>query len=658
MRLEWRKGLRQSRPFRWFSAIGEDPALAVAQAVNLQRQVPLLYGLLLINSFAVAITHRSQAPKALTMSVPAFLFGVTFIRMIYWLRTSRRMVPDAHSARRQLRMITLCAGPIALAYIGWSLALSPYGGPFEQAHVGLYISTTVIGCIFCLIVLPQAALLVALAVLPAFILMCLMRHQLVFVTVGINVALVLGVLLRVLFNSFESFSKQVRSGTLLSAQHEELQRLNEANRRLAMTDSLTDLPNRRQFHADLDALTTGKEKAPFAVGVLDLDRFKSINDTYGHQIGDRLLHALGIRLRTVVSPLVRLYRLGGDEFGIIDTGSGGAQRRCEYLVQMVQAPLPVGELVLNVGASLGLALYPEAGTTTAGLFDRADYALYHAKRVNAGGVCLFTPSLETAVRADRAIEAALQASSFEDELSILLQPIVHLPSGRLHAVEVLARWSSPALGEISPADFIAIAERSTAIHSITRAVFRKGLKAAQDLPEDVSMSFNVSACDLTSAATLAFIRQEIASAGIAMERIWIEVTETAVMRNPDAAAAALQGFRNLGIGIALDDFGTGYSSLSYIQHLPLDKVKIDRSFIVDLDSDQGSTMTAAVITLCHTMGLSCVAEGVETAEQHSVLLQAGCEYAQGYFLSKPLSLEELLPCHERFAVGSGGIILP
>jgi EAL domain-containing protein (putative c-di-GMP-specific phosphodiesterase class I) len=167
----------------------------------------------------------------------------------------------------------------------------------------------------------------------------------------------------------------------------------------------------------------------------------------------------------------------------------------------------------------------------------------------------------------------------------------------------------------------------------------------------------VSACDLTSAATLAFIRQEITSAGIAPERIWIEVTETAVMRNPDAAAAALQGFRDLGIGIALDDFGTGYSSLSYVQRLPLDKIKIDRSFVVDLDRERGSTMTTAVITLCHTIGLSCVAEGVETAEQHSVLLQAGCEYAQGYFFSKPLSLQELVRCSGQFAVGARGFVL-
>jgi predicted signal transduction protein with EAL and GGDEF domain len=278
-----RMQLRASRAFRWFAEIGDDPALAVSQATNLQRQVPLLYGLLLINSFAVAITHRNQAPSVLTVSVPAALFIITFIRMVHWLRQARKGVPTPQQARRQLRAITAVSGPVALAYVGWSLALAPYGGPFEQAHVGLYISTTVIGCIFCLIVLPQAAMLVAMTVLPAFIIMCLARQQLIFVTVGINVALVLAVLLRVLFNSFAYFRNQVLAGTLLAAQHEELQRLNEENRRLALTDALTGLANRRKFHADLDAWTTTHAGTPFAVGVLDLDRFKPINDTYGHQ---------------------------------------------------------------------------------------------------------------------------------------------------------------------------------------------------------------------------------------------------------------------------------------------------------------------------------------------------------------------------------------
>ncbi len=634
--------VRSSRLFQWYADIGKDPALAVSQAVTLQRQVPLLYGLLLINSLAVAITHRLDAPRALTITAPAVLFTVTVIRMIRWLKESRAGAPSHAKARRQLQLTTALCGPIAIAYIVWSLMLSPYGGPFEQAHIGLYISTTVIGCIFCLAVLPQAALIVTLTVLPTFILACLIRAELTFVTIGINVALVLVVLLRVLFNSFEHFRNQVLSNDRLDAQHEELQRLNDENRKLALTDSLTALPNRRSFYGDLDALTASPEGQSFAVGVLDLDRFKPINDTYGHQVGDRLLGAIATRLRETAGPFVRAYRLGGDEFGLIDTSGGDFAQTCERLLQQVQAPLHIGEIVLSVGGSLGIARSPEAGTQASDLFDRADYALYHAKHVNGGGICTFTASLETAVRADRAIEVALQASTLEDELSIVLQPIVDLASAGLAGVEVLARWTSPLVGEVSAADFIAIAERSTAIHSITRAIFKKGLKAAQQLPDGVAVSFNISACDLTSSTTLAFVRREIQRAGITPDRIWIEVTETAVMRNAEAAAESLQAFRDLGVRIALDDFGTGYSSLGYVQRLPLDKVKIDRSFVTGLGSENGGTITAAVITLCHTIGLTCVAEGVETDDQRRILQAAGCEHAQGYLFSKPLTLDELL----------------
>ena len=639
--------MSSARLFRWFSDIGNDPALAVSQAVNLRRQIPLLYGLLLINSLAVAITHRSDAPTLLTLSVPAALFSATAARMFYWLRISKAVPPSPELAKRQLRRMTVLAGLFSGAYIAWSLALAPYGDALQQAHVGLYISTTVIGCIFCLVVLPQAAVIVAAVVLPPFLFMCFGKQQLVFATIGANVALVLFVLLRAVKNSFEHFRQLVLSGTILSQQHEELQRLNEDNQKLALTDSLTGLPNRRQFYADLQALSGSRPEGSFVVGVLDLDRFKPVNDTYGHQVGDRLLTAIAQRLKETAGPAARVYRLGGDEFGLLYFDDSDFERACERILQQIQAPMRIGELLIQIGGTLGLARYPEAGSLASELFDRADYALYHAKRTNSGGLCIFTASLESAVRADRAIEAALRSSQFEDELRIVLQPIVDLPSRQLAAVEVLARWASPIVGQVSPAEFIAIAERSTVIHSITKTIFRKGLRAARQLPEHVAVSFNISACDLSSSTTLAFIRQEIATAGVDPQRIWIEVTETAAMRDLKSAAQALQAFRDLGVHIALDDFGTGHSSLSCIHLLPLDKVKIDRSFVVDLDAQGGRGITSAVIALCHTVGLTCVAEGVETAAQRDHLRAAGCEQAQGYLFSKPLTLEELLQWADR-----------
>lgn len=648
--------MKENRLYRWFAEIGADPELAVRQAANLHRQVPLLYGLLLINSLGVSITHYGKAPDMLTVSMPAALFLATLFRIAHWLRAARRGMPTPQQAQRQLRATTVLAVVMGAAYVTWSLLLAPYGGSFEQAHVALYVSTTVIGCIFCLVALPQAALMVALAVLPAFIVACLSRNQLMFIAFGINVALVLVVLLRALFVSFENFRQQVHASAILGSQRDELHRLNEENRALALADSLTQLPNRRQFYADLDDMAErAADGVPFAVGLLDLDRFKPVNDTYGHHVGDHLLIELAQRLRRTADPLVGIYRLGGDEFGLL--ASGDVERfpaACERLWQHLAVPFRIGELTITIGGSIGVARSTEAGANPRELFDRADYALYHAKRVNGGGVCQFTPSLETAVRAERAIEAALQSSSFDDELQVVLQPIVHLRSGRLSTVEVLARWTSPLVGEVSPTDFIAIAERSTVIHSITRSVIRKGLAAAALLPANVSVAFNISAYDLTSEATLAAMRRAIGQAKIDPSRIWIEVTETALMRNAEAAAEALHAFRALGVKIALDDFGTGYSSLSHLHRLPIDKVKIDRSFIADLDQAQSRTIVQAVITLCRTLGVECVAEGVELEAQLSFLREIGCDYAQGYLFCRPIAAEDLAARMNE----TGGLLMP
>ena len=631
------------RLYRWYAGIGNEPRIAVAQAVHLQRQLPLLYGLLVINSLAVAITHYGEAPTYLTVAAPALLFTVSITRMTHWWRRSRTgEEPTPEDARRRLRTITLFAALVATAYAWWLLLLMRYGGTFEQTHATIYLTTTVIGCIFCLIPLPQLALLVAGIVIPMFAGFCLIRQQPTYTIIAVNVTLVVVVLLRVLFNSFDYFRSQVAAQAELERQHAELMRLNEENDRLARTDSLTGLPNRRRFQQDLERLAARGGGAPFAVGLLDLDRFKPVNDTYGHHVGDILLKELSRRVRETVGMSATFYRLGGDEFGLLVPGDAAAATTLGHRIcQGFEQPFTVGELRICVGGSLGLALFPTAGDTGAALFDRADYALYHAKRVDGGGMCVFTPNLETAIRRDRAIEAALQSCVFDNELRIVAQPIVHARTGTVQALEVLARWRSPLLGDVAPSDFIAVAERSTLIHSITLTVFRKGLAAARDLPGELALSFNISACDLHSPATIAGIEREVAESGIAPSRIWIEVTETAVMRDAQAAARVLGRLRDLGMKVALDDFGTGYSSLSNLHQLPLDKVKIDRSFMVSAEATRGWAVVESVVGLCRALELQCVAEGVETATQLEALLRIGCEQAQGFLFAEPLPVERL-----------------
>ena len=632
------------RLYRWYAELGGDPRLAVAQVVSLQRQLPFLYALLLVNSLAVVVTHRHVAPFAISTTIPLCLSTLSSIRLFHWWRCARS--PErlrAEDARRRLRIITVLGTLLAAAYIAWSVALLGYGDAIRKAHIMIYVTTTAIGCIFCLGALPQAALLVGLIVIPTFIGACLARQDMMYTVIAVNVGLVLVVLLHVLFNSFDHFRRQVVAQTRLARQHDELIRLNHDNERLAHTDSLTGLPNRRRFHDDLAELVASGEAGPFAVGLLDLDRFKPVNDTFGHHVGDILLVQLAERLRPMLSAGASIYRLGGDEFGVLIPGNmRSAAMIGARLCAALEEPFAIGELTVSVGGSLGIAQFPDAGHVATELFDRADYALYHAKRSQGGGLCLFTHDLESAIRQDRAIEAALQACVFDEELHLYGQPIVGARTGQVEAVELLARWHSPLVGEIAPSDFITIAERSTLIHGITLAMFRKGLAAARLLPADIALSFNISACDLHSPATLAAIEREVFDSGVAASRIWIEITETAVMRDPAAAARVLQRLRRLGMKVALDDFGTGHSSLSNLHQLPLDKVKIDRNFINDLQAQRGWAVVEAMVGLCRALSLECVAEGVQTAEQLETLLRMGCEHMQGFLFSEPLPVA-LLP---------------
>jgi diguanylate cyclase (GGDEF)-like protein len=603
-----------------------------------------MYAVLLINSLVIVTTHRVAAPISLSTSVPLALCVFSSVRLVYWTRRARggeTLTPA--KARDRLRRIMMVGTGLALAYSGWGIALLGYGDAAQKAHMIIYVTTTAIGCMFCLSALPQAAMLMGLIVMPAFVGVCLARQDRMCTVMAVYVAVVLTVLLRVLFNGFDQFRRQVISQTRFKRQHEELIRLNRENERLAHTDSLTGLPNRRRFHDDLAELVTGANPMPFAVGLLDLDRFKPVNDTFGHQVGDSLLVQLAERVQRLLAPGATLYRLGGDEFGLLVAGGPHTAAIVgERLCGAMTAPFVIGELTVTVGGSLGIASFPEAGLAATELFDRADYALYHAKRVQGGGMCIFTLDLETAIRRERAIEAALQACVFDEELRLYGQPIVGARTGQVEAVELLARWHSPLIGEVAPSDFITIAERSPLIHGITLAMFRKGLAAAQLLPPDIALSFNISACDLHSPATLTEIKRQVLMSGVAPTRIWIEVTETAVMRDPAAARRALQRLRRLGMKIALDDFGTGHSSLSNLRQLTLDKVKIDRSFISDLQQQRGRAVVEAMMGLCRALSLECVAEGVQTADQLETLLRMGCEHMQGYLFSEPLPMA-LLP---------------
>lgn len=632
------------RARHWFS-FSRESGVVVAQYEELKRQLPFLYALLIINASAVAYTHYAYAPAWLTVGVTGVMVLACVWRILWWtLGAKPAAMIDGFRARALLSGVTLATVPICVAFLGWALTLDQYGGPFEHSHIAIFIAVTAIGCIFCLGPFPQAAIVVNVVVMVPFLTYCVMSGNSVLIATALNVVLVTGVMIRVLFNSFSSFNALILSQASLAAKQAEAQRLGEENASLALTDALTGLPNRRDFFLRLESLLrTGRaDQGRFAVGLLDLDRFKPINDAYGHAVGDRVLIAVAHRIAARL-PEIFVTRLGGDEFGLlisddIDRLEAIGQQICDVMSE----PFDLDDLRVSLGCSVGLAIFPDAGTTANQLFDRSDYALYNVKTTRRGGFAIFSADHETDIRSALELEAALQMADLDRELAIQFQPIICTESRKVVAVEALGRWTSPTAGAVEPDRFIAVAERLGLMHPITIKLFRIALTSFASIPAPIELSFNLSAQDIVSPTTIRPLVDAITEAGIDPRRITFELTETALMRNFEAAVAGINWLRSLGISIALDDFGIGYSSLSYLHRLPLDKVKVDRSFIANVNETSDDKIISAILGLCKTLELECIVEGIETESQLRRARDLGYRTAQGYLFARPMPLPALL----------------
>ncbi|WP_062015326.1 bifunctional diguanylate cyclase/phosphodiesterase [Aureimonas sp. AU4] len=623
----------------WLTLRSVEPALARAQFGELQRQVPLLYALLSVNSVAVSYTHYDAAPDWMTVWVPAVLVGVSLLRLVQWMRGSGTGSLSEAAIVRRLRLTTALGAAITLGYILWALALARYGDDHQKAHVAIFIAITVIGCISCLMHLPQAALAVtAIATVP-YLAFYVSPGDAVYTAIGLNILLVTLVMIRALLNSFEGFVALIRTQT-------ETERLNREITKLAHTDMLTGLPNRRLFFAEAEeALARCRALGwDMAFGVIDLDRFKAANDTFGHLLGDELLAAVGTRLATVFQNNGLVARLGGDEFAFITEGrhAKAAVKLANQACHVLAEPFQLGEIAVSIGASCGVATTREIGGSARALYDGADYALYKAKSGARGFATLYSPEHERRIRSEHAVEAALQTARLDAEMEVYLQPIARVRDQATLTVEALARWTSPQLGPVGPDLFIPLAERAGIMHRLTLTLLGKALLCLERLPEEVRLAFNLSAHDITCRDTVVAVVSLIRRSGIAPSRLVLELTETAVLRDFEAAEASMRLFRALGVKIALDDFGTGQSSLSYLSRLPIDEVKIDRSFLSGAGDAKGRELLSAVVAFCRSMRMTCIAEGVEDEEQLGFLASIGCDAFQGYLLARPMPVADLV----------------
>jgi len=413
---------------------------------------------------------------------------------------------------------------------------------------------------------------------------------------------------------------------------------------LARTDPLTGLPNRRAVFQELDQLVAGRR--PFWAGIVDLDGFKSVNDVYGHVIGDRLLCAVVEKVRAIDLGEGLFGRIGGDEFIFVlpgDLPDDALQAIGERIIAAISVCHQIELLQLTVGASAGFAHFPSMGMSSAQIYEHADFALYRAKTTRRGHAVLFDASESQAMQDTLAIERALREGDLESELELHFQPQYSMARQAIVGFEALARWTSPRVGRVRPDVFIGVAERCGLIGKVTRILFQKCLDGLAQMPDDIGVSFNLSAKDIGSREVIACLLDMVAASGLAHERIEFEITETAVMTDVEASGRLLADLSAAGYRIALDDFGSGYSSFEYIDQLPLDKVKVDRSFVSRVPHNVKSReIIASIIALCRRLELRCVLEGVETEDEILALAPLGPDLIQGYLFGKPMPLAQAI----------------
>jgi diguanylate cyclase (GGDEF)-like protein len=442
------------------------------------------------------------------------------------------------------------------------------------------------------------------------------------------------------------------------------QRLAEARiAHMALHDPLTDLPNRVLFRQRLeDGLHRVARGEHCAVLCLDLDQFKNVNDTLGHPVGDALLKGVTERLRGLVRHTDTVARLGGDEFAIVQTSfnhPGDAKMLAERLLRELSAPFDIAGHRMVIGTSIGIALAPSDGSDPDVLLKSADIALYQAKSDGRSRYRFFEPEMDTLMQARLALESDLRRAVVDHEFELFFQPLVNLQEQRISGFEALLRWRHPRRGLVSPGEFIPVAEETGLIIPIGEWVLTNACMHARSWPGRPKIAVNLSPVQFRSRDLVQAVTRAIQQSGIHPERLELEITESVMIHDFDAALSILHQLKALGVGISMDDFGTGYSSLSYLRSFPFDKIKIDQSFVKGLGQNADCTAIIRAVTgMCGSLGIIATAEGVETARQLNLLRAENCTEIQGYVVARPCPADEIVRFIDEFGLVTRKSLFP
>jgi diguanylate cyclase (GGDEF)-like protein len=628
--------------------LGVDASTASGRALieerywSLRRQVPIIYLLGLVNLSAMEVA----AGRGLKIGVnlPTFILLCALIRVHDWFGRGSKTATHPAMVRRMGQTVFF-AGIVCIAVCARCLYLLQVGDAASHMAVILFGGLTAIGVAYGLTALPAAARIPLLLIIGPISIVAALSNEREFMGAAFGLVVVAALTMRLMSAHSRHFTSVIRSRAAIADEQERAEQARQEAVVAATTDFLTSLPNRRAF---VTALETAANKRPgrFSVAILDLNRFKAVNDTFGHGIGDKLLEEVAARLAAVVGTRGLVARLGGDEFGILLYKVCRAEQARgigSEILERVNGSAMLMDREFIISASCGLTISrKEGGQSPSRLMAEADLALYHAKDHPGAGPVLFEPYMEAPRRRRAEIERALQLPTMEENLRLVFQPIFDLGNGQIIAIEALARWTDPEIGEIAPSEFVPLAEQLGLIDNINRRLMAMAFESARVWPAEVRLSFNLSAIQLCSPGSAAAVLDALASAELDPDRLQVEVTETALLADFERVRENLTALRDAGTTIVLDDFGAGYASIGYLRELRFDQIKLDGGLVTAAqESEQGKRLLRSVIGLCEILGVSSVAEHVESNELLALVLELGCAAAQGFWLAKPFSADEL-----------------
>jgi diguanylate cyclase (GGDEF)-like protein len=601
-----------------------------------------MYALMFINVVFLGIETFRAVPFGISFGIPVALSAVIVVRALLWFRR-RSIVATPRDVQLYLRGTVITAALLSIVFGGWGSLLFSEADRIRSVSISLYVFVGAISCCFCLQALPLAGyLILTFGVMPVTIRL-LVSHDWSLFSVGANFLIVALLILRTLSTNHAGFKQVLQSRATMLAEQERARAAEQKAQILAYRDPLTGLANRRALTERLDTSVRRDPPAQIYLFMLDLDLFKGVNDAHGHGAGDRLQQAVAGRLTTIVEGLGDAYRLGGDEFAItLELAMGehaAAMVTADRLVEEIAAPFRIDGFLHHISASIGISRFPADAVTREALMQHADIAMYNAKSLGRSRHSSFEPSMGAELVARAVLEREIRADFLEGAFHPHYQPIV---SGCIVGFEMLARWKRGDGTLVGPNQFIPIVEECGLIGELMLRLLEQVCIDAASWPNELTIAVNVSPIQFRDPWLSEKILAVLTRQGFSSRRISLEITENALISDPVAAQRIIESLKNQGMSLALDDFGTGYSSIQHLRMLPFDKLKVDRSFVRNVDTDDAAyRMVTAMIRLADSLQLSVVAEGVESRSVCDTLQRLGCQEVQGYLFGEPMSAADV-----------------